>query len=484
MVGLKRGGTFRFLLLLAFIAYGCAASPRAAAQGANDYPIPSSASEAYSPIREGFEAPIEPRDGLKGPRKYVDPREARLEAQRRDRGPNVPAFIRDTDLRANSRTYWFDEDRFGLDMPRALTTGGSLAYQSGYLADFFQLRGVLYTSQPLYANADAGGTWNLSPDGDELTTLGQINGRAKLAGQEITVGRQLVRTPYINPFDVRMIPLTFEGVVLLPEDRGPDQTFDYIASYLTRYKPLNKTVFIPFSEALGVTQNEGVLITGASYHANRWNVGFSNYWIKDTLNTAYGEIDYLLPFGLDVTGKSGGPSFRVGINTLDQRTVGADLIAGAPYDTYQASARLTASYAGFVFTFAASQTSSAASIQQPFGFGTSYTSMILSNFQQAGVRAGMLSLSYDFGTIGLDGVKFLFAWGRGEGTASAANGGFADQDEIDLRFVYEPERGRLVGLRLELEYIDWHVSGLAGLGFPSEDLDQFRAIANYKVPLL
>jgi hypothetical protein len=132
-----------------------------------------------------------------------------------------------------------------------------------------------------------------------------------------------------------------------------------------------------------------------------------------------------------------------------------------------------------VLTFAASQTGEA-SIEQPFGFGTSYTTMILTNFQQAGVRAAMLSLSYDFGMIGLEGVKVLAAWGRGEGSARTADG-FDDQEELDLRFVYEPESGRLVGLRIELEYVDWRVPEL---GLPSEDLDQFRAIVNYKVPLL
>ena len=123
------------------------------AQGANDYPIPSNAREAYSAIREGFAAPLEPREGLKGPRQFVDPRNERLEVQRRDRWSTAPAFFRDTALTAHSRTYWFDEDPFGLNKARALTTGGWLAYQSGHLADFFQLRIVLYTSQPLYANA-------------------------------------------------------------------------------------------------------------------------------------------------------------------------------------------------------------------------------------------------------------------------------------------------------------------------------------------
>jgi hypothetical protein len=83
--------------------------------------------------------------------------------------------------------------------------------------------------------------------------------------------------------------------------------------------------------------------------------------------------------------------------------------------------------------------------------------------------------------IGLEGLKALVAWGRGQGTSHAANDGFRDQEEFDYRLVYEPERGRLVGLRLELEYIDWRVPGL---DLPSEDLDQFRAIVNYKLPLL
>lgn len=125
----------------------------------------------------------------------MDPREARLKAQRRERMRDAPAFFRDTDLRANNRTCWFDEDQFGFDEPKAFSTGGSLSYESGYIADFFQLRGALYTSQPLYANAFAGESMNLTADGDQITILGQANGRVKLAGQEVTAGRQLLSRP-------------------------------------------------------------------------------------------------------------------------------------------------------------------------------------------------------------------------------------------------------------------------------------------------
>jgi hypothetical protein len=475
MAGLTRSGAIRALLVSVLIPCSVGTSARALDQGPTDYPLPSSAGEAYSPIAEGFVSPIEPREDLRGPEPYVDERAARIEAARPYRMPSAPAFFRDTDLRVNSRTYLFDEDQFGMNEPEALTTGGWLAYQSGYLADIFQLRAALYTTQPLYANEDAGDTDNLTPDGDQITTLGQINGRIRFAGQEITAGRQLLRTPYVNPYDIRMIPLTFEGVVLLPENK--DRNLTYIASYLTRYKPWNDADFIPFSEGLGVARDEGMLIAGASYRMAAWNFGFINYWIKDTLNTAYGEIDHLLWSGGD-----DGLSVRAGVNILDQRTVGADLIAGAPYNTYEASARIVASYRGFVLTGAVSQTGDEASIQKPFGYSSSYTAMVITSFEQASVRAHVVSLSYDLGRLGLEGGKVFVAWGKGTGVPDMlTNGGFADQDELDLRFVYEPHGGRLQGVRVELEYMDWQVFGQT---FPSDDLKQFRAIVNYSVPLL
>ena len=470
----------RVALVLAPIAFGFGLSPRALAQSAGDgvvtdYPLPSAASEAYSPIAEGFESPVEPREDLKEPAPYIDQREARPKADPRRQA--LTPFFRDTDLRVNSRTYWFDEDAFGNATPKALTTGGYLTYQSGFAADFLQLRSVVYTTQPLYAPEDAGGTLNLTTDGDQITTLGQINARMRFAHQELTVGRQLVRTPYINPYDARMIPLTFEGIVLLPE-RTEEQPFDYIASYLWRYKPRHQAGFIPFSEGLGVDEeDEGVLITGVRRRTQSWNYGVSNYWIKDTLNTAYGEVDYLLPFG----GGDRQPSFRISVNDLDQRSVGKDLIAGAPYQTYQASARLIASYRNFVLTGGISRVGDGADIQKPFGFSTSFTSMIVASFNQAGEQAWHTGLSYDFVDFGFEGLKFYVGFGRGTDIIDPGTGApEADQQEVDLRLSYEPHGGRLQGLRVEVEYIDLHQLDSG----PSDDLTQFRTIVNYSLPLL
>ncbi len=455
MAGLTRGCALRPVLVLALIASGVGLGPPALADSGNGdgavtgYPLPATAGQAYSPIGEGFESPLDPRDDLKGPKPYIDEREERLKAQREQR--QVAPFFRDTEIKANSRTYWFGEDSFGNDTPEALTTGGYLSYQSGFIAEFLQLRGVVYTTQPLYAGEDAGDTLNLTEEGDQITTLGQVNARMTFANQELTVGRQLVRTPYINPYDVRMIPLTFEGIVLLPENKN--QAFQYIGSYLWRYKPRDQADFISFSEGLGVEEDEGVLITGVRRRTRALNFGLTNYWIKDTLNTAYGEIDYLLPLG----GGDGQPSFRVSVNDLDQRTVGEDLIAGAPYQTYQATARLIASYRNFVLTGAISQVGDGADIQKPFGFSTAFTSMIIVSFNQAGERAYVTSLSYDFADLGLEGLKFLVGWGSGTDIVDPATGASRpNQQELDLRLSYEPHGGRLEGLRVELEYVDLH----------------------------
>ena len=386
MARVQAGAAFRGVLAIAAIAAGLGLGAVALAQaggagegGAESYPLPGSAPEAYSPIGEGFESPIEPRADLKGPKPYVDEREARLKAARAT--PELNPFFRDTELAANSRTYWFDEDHFGFSQPRALTTGGYLSYQSGYLANFLQLRAALYTTQPLYATR--GCRRNLEPDadGDQITVLGQANARVKFAGQELTIGRQLVRTPYINPFDVRMIPLTYEGVVLVPERYG-QQPLDYIASYLWQYKPRNSASFVPLSEALGVEQDEGVLITGIRRRTESLNYGLVNYWINDAMNTLYGEVDYALP----IAGGEGQPNFRVGVNDADQRSVGADLIPvrrSPPIRRRRGRCQLSRARGDE----ATSRVGDDAPLLKPFGSSASYTSMIISSFTRAGEAA-------------------------------------------------------------------------------------------------
>lgn len=451
-----------------------------------DIPIPSTAHGTYSPIGEGFASPLDPRDALRAtqpntPRPPVQapPPEAEKGVWLRylhRRLQDAEPFMRDTRLKINSRTYWLSRQSLDRSHAEALTSGGSIAYQSGYLADFMQLRSVLYTSQPIYAPAAGGSTDNLTPDQQQITTLGQANVRFKFAGQEASFGRQLIRTAFINPRDTRMIPLTFEGVILVPE-RRKDQGLDYIGSYLWRYKPRDTDEFIPFSEPFGVKQDEGVLINGVRHTFNGLTFGAVNYWIRDTLNTAYGEVDYL--WG---TGSEQGPTYRISFNNLDQRTVGEQLIPGAPYNSYQASAHLVAGYRGIVLTTAVSVTGKEANIRDPFGNIPVYTSMHQSSFERAGEQAYLVTLSYDFSTMGFNGLKFLVGWGQGIDAINPTTEALEpDRNLLNLRLDYEPSGGRLEGLRVQVYYSN---ERLLDTALPRDNQSEFRAVVNYLMPLL
>jgi hypothetical protein len=112
------------------------------------------------------------------------------------------------------------------------------------------------------------------------------------------------------------------------------------------------------------------------------------------MNTLYGEFDYALSLG-----RGGAPSLSVSVNDTGQRSVGEDLIPGPAFATYQASARVVASYRGFVVTAATSRVGRDAPLLKPFGSSASFTSMMISSFTRAGEQAYVASGSYDFGRL-------------------------------------------------------------------------------------
>ncbi len=441
-----------------------------------DAPIPSEAGEGFSPIGDGFTSPIKPRASVT-PKPHSAAEKKPPVSTVAKTAPGGSAFIRDTELDANSRTYWLNLHGFDNRNYEALTSGGYLSYESGFVGDVLQLRAVVYTTQPLYAPRGAGRTLSLTPAGDQITTLGQANARLKFPGHELIVGRELIRTAFLNPKDNRMIPLSFEGVVLLPERRD-DRKLDYIASYLTRWKPQITDEFISFAAPFGVRRDEGMLITGARHKPGNFNYGAINYLIPDTLNTTYGELDYLLPFG----GGGDGPSYRVSVNDLDQRSVGADLIDRRSFNTYQISARLIASYRGFVLTGATSSVGREAAIRDPFGNIPAFTSLHQSAFERAGEDAYVATLSYDFTRVGIEGLRFLVGYGRGNAAINAmTKKPIPDRNVLNLRLEYEPLEGKLKGLQVYLYYADQDLIDAPLLA--SDDQRQFRAVVNYLVPL-
>ena len=113
--------------------------------------------------------------------------------------------------------------------------GSALAFRTGYLDDWLQFEAAGATSQPLYAPAGEGGTLLLTDNQAEISSFAIANAKLRGLGQELIVGRQLVKTPYINPQDNRMLPNAVEGAVLMRR-RDEAETFDYGIGYLWGFK--------------------------------------------------------------------------------------------------------------------------------------------------------------------------------------------------------------------------------------------------------
>src|SRR4029079_2875960 len=126
---------------------------------------------------------------------------------------------------------------------------GWLAFRSGLIGDVFGVHAAVYTSQPIFAPSDQGGTLLLAPPQNSIGVLGQVYGRLQFGDQEFRGGRQLIDTPLINAQDNRMVPTTFEGAVFtkLPDNK---RDYDYAVGYLWNVKQRDSNDFISMSDAL------------------------------------------------------------------------------------------------------------------------------------------------------------------------------------------------------------------------------------------
>src|ERR1700752_138855 len=162
---------------------------------------------------------------------------------------DAPAFFRESLLQIVARTYYLTRDNFDGSRSQAWAGGGWIAWRSGLIGDVFGVHAAYYTSQPLFAPSDEGGTRVLNPNQDSLGMLGQLYGRIQIIDQEIRGGRQLVDTPLINPQDNRMVPNTFEGATLVPLP-DKDRNYDYAFGYLWNIKQRDSNDFISMSDAI------------------------------------------------------------------------------------------------------------------------------------------------------------------------------------------------------------------------------------------
>lgn len=389
---------------------------------------------------------------------------------------DTPAFFRDALMQLVVRSYSLSRDNSDNSKTNSWAGGGWLAFRSGLIADHFGVHAAYYTSQRLSGPLNEDGAKLLAPGQNSLGMLGQLYGRIQIIDQEVRAGRQLVDTPLINAQDNRMVPNTFDGVTLvsLPDK---ERNYDYSAGYLWDVKQRDSNDFISMSDALAgkdVKQTRGAPFAMVKY---RPFAGFStvvsDYYVEDFVNTGFAQMEY------DFRQPKNVPNWILGVNVIDQRSVGSTLLATPGFQTYQVSAKVQMAYAGWTFFVAGSATGDDSKIYSPFGSKPNYTDMQQASFDNAREKAFGGSIAYDLGhafTVlsGLSvGSWYSQGWDAINPTTQLA---IADRSELDVWLQYRPTEGPFKGFRLKVQYSDVWQDGNRRIDQP-----EFRAIVDYTI---
>lgn len=308
--------------------------------------------------------------------------------------PIRAAFFDDATFTLHVRSYLFDWSNNQGDDPAAWAIGGWIGYQTGWIGDFLQLGAVAYTSQPLWAPEDRAGSLLLLPDQDGFSVLGQAYAALRYEGQVLTLGRQMVDQPEINPHDNRMVPITYEGGSL----GGDVGMLSYYAAFLTATKTRGSDDFDNFAEVVGVDQDEPMYLGGLALAPNDdIKARTSLYVVPDILLSSYTDGQWNM-------GEHNGFSFELSSQFMIQTGIGSELLTGPDFTAWVFGIMGDVSRSGLTLTAGYTANGSDDDWQTPYGMWPGYTNMIIGVFDRAAEQTLLLGASYDLAHVGIDGL--------------------------------------------------------------------------------
>lgn len=379
--------------------------------------------------------------------------------------PELPAFLHDASFAGQARNYYLNRRNFDGSHNEAWVLGGSLAFRSGYLADFFRIGTVGYTSQRLYGPENRDGTMLLEPGQHGYSVLGQLYGEFKLGSHlSAAFGKKEYNTPYINANDTRETPNTFQGYSLYGAAGGEDGSAEwrYGAGYINKIKLRNSDQFTWMSQAAGASAERGVYAGGVSMRQGNFSLGAFNYYSDDIINIFYGETKYSLSLGA-------GTELRLSAQYSNQRSTGEDLLIGKSFATGQGGVKADMEVGHALFSLAYTETADGYKMQNPWSGYPGYTSVQVRNFNQAGESAVMLRGQYDFSDQGCEGLSAYALFVQGTSVI-----GGPDENETDFNLQWQQKSGVLKGFSFRSRYAMVDQRGSGG-----ETQDEFRLIVNY-----
>lgn len=380
------------------------------------------------------------------------------------------ALGRDSEVSLHLRSYYFDRLNPGDVQNAAWAIGGWAGYKTGWIADALQFGVVGYTSQRLWGPEDKGGTGLLAPPQQPYSALGEAYVSLRLWDQVATGGRFMVNQPEINPHDVRMTPITYQGGLV----SGAVGGLSYYGAYLNGTKQRTDEKFLDFVEAANIDSSTSEplwLLTLATEPLKGVALRGSSYYVPNVLSSTFTDAQWLTPLG-------GGDRLRLSAQAMYQTSVGDNLLQGKPFNTYTMGVRAEYMPGAAVLTLAYQQTGRGSNYNTPYAGWAGYPSMIVKDFNLAGMQSWLLAASYEFAGIGVPGFALHGGIAHGynaiDPSTETAQPNWTEYDvTADYRFSAAswPEWARPLWLRARAAYVDMGASGV---------INDYRIILNYE----
>lgn len=463
--GLSRA--LRAVSILVAAALAAWAAPALAQYPNEGLPIPATPDQTLSAIQRSFSVAVPPR--------------ATLFPQIREQLADTPAFLRDSRVAFNVRSYYRDNvetapTRTTVNEAWAGGGAGSVDFESGRMLDRISGGFTLYTSMPIYAPYKYGNTQLLLPDQQGYAVIGQLYGRLHLTDDiGVTAGRALWTTPFLNGHDNRMTPNTFYGYVVEGSTGSAEPgrpMLHFGGGYVATIKPRDAVRFQSMAQAAGVNTSAGVGVAGARLDWGSGTIGAIDYFCQDTMNIAYVEGLYGadLPFGLRGV---------LAVQYADQRSTGANLLNDGTYwSTGQVGTRLQLGYKSAILTAGFSAVNPGFAMQTPWSSNPMYTDAQVQSFQRAGEQTVMAGLSLILTPLGIPGVGASVFYYNGATNAAAA-GKPLSENEWDFSLEWRPDWKPVQGLWLRARY--GHSETYQNNGVTRTD--ELRLVLNYNVKM-
>lgn len=378
----------------------------------------------------------------------------------------LPPFFAGTDVGVRYATFYKRDDRANGDLAEAWVMGGSIYYRSGWLADLFQVELEGFTSQPVVAQQDRGGTLLLEDRQNGYTELGIASARLQRHGYRLTGFRQYLDLPYLNRRLNRLTPNTFESLTF-EKFEGPIQ---FSVGHTWRIKERNSDEFVSMARAAGVPKDRGLTHAGLLWVPNDdFQAGVIAGHVRDLETALYSETNLTHRLNDDV-------ELRLDTQFTYQWEDGKDLLGSALNDAWNVGVRGGIGYRGVVLRLAYAQTGSNAPVRSAYGTPPSYVDLQKQGFNRADEKVVLVTLSTDFGPLGAKGLRTVLFFAAGfEGEEGPAQG---DRQEFNAIVDYRLGAGPFQDLWLRFRGAWAHDDVI------DRDGADFQLILRYEFPLI